>query len=88
MYCAETNDDAADRGWEYTKNYLEFFSRLDARNLSLIGDPERVRQKLTWVRDFYQPDGLLLEVAQGGMPPEAVIPLCQRFAQEVMPGFR
>ena len=119
MYCAETNDDAADRGWEYTKNYLEFFSDLDARNphrgeaykfyqqreggrrigdlsyerfdqsnLSLIGDPERVREKLAWVQHFYQPDGLLLEVAQGGMPPEMVIPLCRRFADEVMPHFR
>jgi hypothetical protein len=39
------------------------------------------------VRDFYQPDGILLEVAQGGMPPELVLPTCERFAREVMPAF-
>ncbi len=119
MYCAETNEDAADRGWTFTKNYLEFFSGLDTRNphdsdayrnyrasrsgrtigdltfeqfdaqnLALIGDPERVREKLQWVADFYQPDGLLLEVAQGGMPPELVIPTCERFAKHVMGDFR
>lgn len=119
MYCAESNDDAATRGWEYTKNYLQFFSGLDAgnphkssafesyqrkgsarsmgdlsyerfdeSNLSLIGDVDRCIAKLRWVQDFYQPDGLLLEVAQGGMPPEQVVPICERFARCVMPLFR
>lgn len=119
MYCAASDDEAADQGWEYTKNYLRFFSGLDARNphdaaayqayrqrasgrtmgdvgfeqfdranLALIGGPERVASKLRWVRDFYAPDGLLLEVAQGGMPPDLVVPVCERFARHVMPEFR
>lgn len=118
MYCAESNEDAATQGWRYTKNYLEFFAGLDARNphnsaayenyqrkgargmgdlgyerfdqsnLSLIGDVERCIEKLRWVEQFYAPDGLLLEVAQGGMPTELVIPVCERFAKNVMPLFR
>ncbi len=119
MYCAETNEEAADKGWEFTQNYLRFFSgldsvnphqadayeayrrrgsgrsmgdvtyeRFDQSNLSLIGDAERVIAKLRWVRDYYQPDGLLLEVAQGAMPPEMVVPICERFARQVMPLFR
>ena len=119
MYCAETNEEAAERGWEFTKNYLQFFSGLDSvnphqadayqayrrrgssrsmgeltyeqfdqANLSLIGDPERVIAKLRWIEDYYAPDGLLLEVAQGAMPPEMVIPICERFARHVMPLFR
>ena len=119
MYCADTDDEAAREGWEYTKNYLRFFSGLDSRNphqamaydayrqrasgrtigdltfeqfdrsnLALIGDPEGVIEKLRWVQDFYGPDGLLLEVAQGAMPPERVIPVCERFARHVMPRFR
>ena len=106
-------------GWEFTQNYLKFFSGIDARNphqaqayeayrrsgssrsmgdltyerfdqanLSLIGDPERVIEKLRWVQEFYRPDGLLLEVAQGAMPPELVLPICERFAKHVMPLFR
>lgn len=119
MYCGESDEEAASRGWEFTRNYLRFFSGLDARNpheaeayrsyhqrgsgrtmgdltyeqfdrsnLSLIGGPERVADKLRWVRDFYEPDGLLLEVAQGAMPPEQVVPVCERFARQVMPHFR
>ncbi|MFN0092400.1 MAG: LLM class flavin-dependent oxidoreductase [Acidimicrobiales bacterium] len=119
MYCAETNEEAATRGWTFTENYLRFFSGLDARNphqaetyrayqpsrsgrtmgdltfeqfdaanLALIGDPVRVAEKLRWVQEFYAPDGLLLEVAQGAMPPELVIPTCERFARHVMPEFR
>jgi alkanesulfonate monooxygenase SsuD/methylene tetrahydromethanopterin reductase-like flavin-dependent oxidoreductase (luciferase family) len=119
MYCADTEADAAQRGWSYTKNYLEFFSALDTRNphqtaayqnykgsrsgrtmgdltfeqfdqanLALIGTPDRLIEKLHWVEEFYEPDGLLLEVAQGGMPPEEVIPTCERFARHVMAQFR
>lgn len=119
MYCAATDTEAEERGWEYTKNYLQFFSELDSRNphqeksydnyrqsrsgrtmgditfaqfdqanLALIGDPERIITKLRWLQDYYAPDGLLLEVAQGGMPPEDVVPTCERFAQHVMPLFR
>jgi alkanesulfonate monooxygenase SsuD/methylene tetrahydromethanopterin reductase-like flavin-dependent oxidoreductase (luciferase family) len=119
MYCAETEEEAAGRGWTYTQNYLRFFTGLDARNphgattyeayrkrgsgrsmgdmsyerfdrsnLSLIGDVERVISKLRWVQEFYAPDGLLLEVAQGAMPPEQVIPVCERFARHVMPLFQ
>jgi alkanesulfonate monooxygenase SsuD/methylene tetrahydromethanopterin reductase-like flavin-dependent oxidoreductase (luciferase family) len=64
------------------------YERFDQSNLSLIGDPERVITKLQWIQDFYAPDGLLLEVAQGAMPPEMVIPICERFARHVMPLFR
>jgi alkanesulfonate monooxygenase SsuD/methylene tetrahydromethanopterin reductase-like flavin-dependent oxidoreductase (luciferase family) len=119
MYCAESEADAAERGWAFTQNYLRFFSGLDARNphdaaayaayrqrpsgrtmgdltyeqfdranLALIGDVDRVIAKLRWVEEFYRPDGLLLEVAQGAMPPELVIPVCERFARHVMPLFR
>ena len=119
MYCGETQDEAVDQGWQYTKNYLQFFSSLDARrphtakafeayrqrgsgrsmgdlefdefdraNLALIGDPHRVTEKLQWVSEFYRPDYLLLEVAQGGMPPDEVLPVCERFAREVMVRFR
>ncbi|MDH4074371.1 MAG: LLM class flavin-dependent oxidoreductase [Acidimicrobiia bacterium] len=119
MYCAKTNEEAAHRGWEFTQNYLRFFSgldsanphqadaygayrhrgsgrsmgdmsyeRFDQSNLSLIGDPERVIAKLHWIQDYYQPDGLLLEVAQGGVPPDMVTPICERFARHVMPLFR
>jgi alkanesulfonate monooxygenase SsuD/methylene tetrahydromethanopterin reductase-like flavin-dependent oxidoreductase (luciferase family) len=63
------------------------YERFDQANLSLIGDVERVIAKLRWVEEFYAPDGLLLEVAQGAMPPEQVIPICERFARHVMPLF-
>ena len=64
------------------------YERFDRSNLSLIGDVERVIATLRWVQEFYAPDGLLLEVAQGAMPPEQVIPVCERFARHVMPLFR
>ncbi|MEA3216806.1 MAG: hypothetical protein QOJ19_2962 [Acidimicrobiia bacterium] len=64
------------------------YERFDQSNLSLIGDVERVITKLRWVQDFYAPDGLLLEVAQGAMPSNEVIPVCERFARHVMPLFR
>ncbi|MDH4146764.1 MAG: LLM class flavin-dependent oxidoreductase [Acidimicrobiia bacterium] len=64
------------------------YERFDQSNLSLIGDVGRVAEKLAWVAEFYRPDGLLLEVAQGGMPPDEVLPICERFAREIMPAYR
>ena len=64
---------------------FEFF---DQQNLCLIGTPDKLVEKLRWVDDFYdRPDVLLLEVAQGGLPPAEVIPMLELFAREVMTHF-
>ncbi len=64
------------------------FEYFDEQNLCLIGTPDALVAKLRWVDEFYgQPDMLLLEVAQGGLPPAEVIPMLELFARHVMPSF-
>jgi alkanesulfonate monooxygenase SsuD/methylene tetrahydromethanopterin reductase-like flavin-dependent oxidoreductase (luciferase family) len=64
------------------------FDFFDSQNLCLIGTPDKLIQKLQWVDEFYnRPDILLLEVAQGGLPPDMVLPTLELFAKEVMPSF-
>lgn len=64
------------------------FDFFDEQHLCLIGTPDKLVAKLRWIDDFYgQPDVLLLEVAQGGMPPQMVIPTLELFAREVIPAW-
>lgn len=79
----EVEAPGADGIRQYGELSFEFF---DEQNLCLIGTPDKLVAKLRWVDDFYgQPDVLLLEVAQGGLPPDEVIPMLELFAREVMP---
>lgn len=72
-----------------TQYGLPTFDDWDKANLSLIGTPDRIIEKIQWYNDYYDhPDHLLLEVAQGGMPPELVIPTIERFAENVMSKFK
>jgi hypothetical protein len=64
---------------------FEFF---DNANLSLIGPPDKLIEKIKWLDEYFeQPDILIMEVAQGGLDPARVIPTLERFATEVMPAF-
>ena len=64
------------------------YDDLDKRNLILIGDPENLIARIRWAQEFYGTNYLLLEVAQGGMPPQRVVASLERFAKYVMPAFR
>lgn len=64
------------------------YDDLDSRNLILIGDPDNLIERIRWAQEFYGTNYLLLEVAQGGMPPAHVEASLERFAKDVMPAFR
>jgi alkanesulfonate monooxygenase SsuD/methylene tetrahydromethanopterin reductase-like flavin-dependent oxidoreductase (luciferase family) len=57
-------------------------------NLCLVGTPERIVGTIKWIKEYYDdPDYIIMEVAQGGMRPETVVPVLELFAREVMPEF-
>ena len=64
------------------------FEDLDKRNLVLVGDPENLIERIRWAKEFYGTNYLILEIAQGGMKHEHVVPSLERFAKYVMPAFR
>ena len=64
------------------------FEDMDKRNLVLVGDPENLIERIRWAKEFYGTNYLILEIAQGGMKHEHVVPSLERFAKYVMPAFR
>ena len=64
------------------------YDDLDKRNLIMIGDPENLIQRIKWTQEYFGPNYLILEVAQGGMPHKYVMPSLERFAKYVMPAFK
>jgi alkanesulfonate monooxygenase SsuD/methylene tetrahydromethanopterin reductase-like flavin-dependent oxidoreductase (luciferase family) len=64
------------------------YEMFDQANLSLIGTPENIMGTIKWIQEYYDdPDYIIMEVAQGGLAPDIVIPVLERFASEVMPAF-
>jgi alkanesulfonate monooxygenase SsuD/methylene tetrahydromethanopterin reductase-like flavin-dependent oxidoreductase (luciferase family) len=104
MYCAETKEQALAEGSEYTQNYYRFFSTLskqaakvyatadpremDKKDLVLLGDPQDLITRIGRLRDTLGIDFLLMEVAQGGTPPEKAVAAIECFGRYVMPAFR
>jgi alkanesulfonate monooxygenase SsuD/methylene tetrahydromethanopterin reductase-like flavin-dependent oxidoreductase (luciferase family) len=64
------------------------YEELERQNLLMIGDPERIIERIKWAEEYYGTNYLIFEVAQGGMPHKYVMPSLERFAKYVMPHFR
>jgi alkanesulfonate monooxygenase SsuD/methylene tetrahydromethanopterin reductase-like flavin-dependent oxidoreductase (luciferase family) len=58
---------------------------LDADNRVLLGDPEDLVPRIKDLEDKMGVDFLLMEVAQGGAPPEKVVKALELFGREVLP---
>jgi alkanesulfonate monooxygenase SsuD/methylene tetrahydromethanopterin reductase-like flavin-dependent oxidoreductase (luciferase family) len=68
----------------------EFYAKTDARDLNpgdfvLFGDPEDLIGRIAGVRDTLGIDFLLMEVAQGGTPPEKAAAVIDLFGRYVLP---
>ena len=68
----------------------EFYAKTDARDLNpgdfvLFGDPDDLVQRIARVRDSLGIDFLLMEVAQGGTPPEKAAAVIDLFGRHVLP---
>jgi alkanesulfonate monooxygenase SsuD/methylene tetrahydromethanopterin reductase-like flavin-dependent oxidoreductase (luciferase family) len=64
------------------------YDDMERDNLVMIGDPDALIERIKWAQEFYGTNYLVFEIAQGGMPPETVVPSLERFAKYVMPEFR
>jgi alkanesulfonate monooxygenase SsuD/methylene tetrahydromethanopterin reductase-like flavin-dependent oxidoreductase (luciferase family) len=63
------------------------FDDLDRERLFMIGDPERLIERIRWVEQYYGADYLLLAPFQGGIAPDLCARSLERFAKYVMPVF-
>jgi alkanesulfonate monooxygenase SsuD/methylene tetrahydromethanopterin reductase-like flavin-dependent oxidoreductase (luciferase family) len=64
------------------------YEAFDEANLALIGTPSNIISTIEWVLEYFDgPDYIIMEVAQGGMHPSRVVPVLERFANEVMVKF-
>ncbi len=64
------------------------YEDLDERNMIMIGDPDKLIERIRWAQNYFSTNYLIFEVAQGGMPRQYIIPSLERFSKEVMPAFR
>ena len=64
------------------------YEQLDAENITVFGDPPRVREKLTELRDEGGMDGLGGMFVFGNLSHEQACRSMRLFAEEVMPAFR
>ncbi len=63
------------------------YDDLDAQRLFMIGDPEKLIERIRWASEFYGADYLLLGCFQGGITPALCARSLERFARYVMPAF-
>ena len=61
---------------------------LDADNRVLLGDPDDLIPRINALGDDFGIDFLLMEVAQGGAPPEKALGALELFGREVLPHVR
>ena len=76
------------QGFDRTEGAASGYDEMDKQNLVMIGDPDTIIERIKWAQEFYGTNYLVFEIAQGGMPPETVIPSLERFARYVMPEFQ
>jgi alkanesulfonate monooxygenase SsuD/methylene tetrahydromethanopterin reductase-like flavin-dependent oxidoreductase (luciferase family) len=103
MYCAPSDQEAVRDGADYATNYYRYFSQLsgdqgffrEARGEDLneddrvfLGSPASLIRRMEATRDRFGIDLMLMEVAQGGAPPDKVVRALRLFGEEVIPHFR
>ncbi len=67
---------------------MDAYDEMDRQKLVMIGDPDTLIERIKWAQEYYGTNYLVFEIAQGGQPPETVIPSLERFAKYVMPEFQ
>ena len=63
------------------------YDELDRDNLFMIGDPERLIERIRWAAETYGANYLLLACFQGGIAHDQCVRSLERFAKYVMPAF-
>lgn len=63
------------------------YDELDRERLFMIGDPERLIERIRWAADTYGATYLLLACFQGGISHDQCVRSLERFAKYVMPAF-